>query len=140
MNFDSGFFLLSAFFLGGFALLGGLAALYQVARIRRELLRLKRTCALQETAILSLRGALSILSTGELGQEQRQEMMERRIRDLADRQQSLLMRDPETRPYAQAIRMVQKGASVQDVMEHCCLTQGEAELIVSLHGDPGNRI
>jgi len=109
-------------------------ALYMSRRTFMESARLRRIQALQETAILSLRGALTALFAEESGQEERQERIERCIRDISDRQESQLMRDPETRPYAQAINMVRKGVGVETIIENCGLTRGEADLIASLHG------
>lgn len=135
----SDFFFWLALGLSVLALIAVKGALRRIGEVRREIVQLRRIQSIQETAILSLRGAMTAMSTGELGQEQRQEAMEQRMRELADRQESLLMRDPETRPYAQAIRMVQKGAPLEEIIDSCGLTRGEAELIVSLHGDPDHR-
>ena len=38
-----------------------------------------------------------------------------------------------SRPYQQAIRMVHKGASVDEIMSICEMSRGEAELIVMMH-------
>ena len=134
MNPDSELLLPLVLLLSGAALVAAGVAWYTARRVRDEHARLRRTLALQETAILSLRGALSAAFAGEFGQEQRQERIERRLRELAERQEAMLMNDPETRPYAQAIRLVQKGADTATIMENCGLTRGEAELIVALHG------
>lgn len=140
MNPDSELFIPLLVLICSAALVVAAVAMLNAYRALSEVARLKRSLALQETAILSLRGALSAVFAEEFGQGQRQEQIEKRLRDLANRQESLLMRDPETRPYAQAVRMVQKGAGIDAVMENCGLTRGEAELIAALHGkEAGSR-
>jgi hypothetical protein len=41
--------------------------------------------------------------------------------------------DGDGRAYSQAIKLVQKGASVEELMEVCGLARGEAELIAMMH-------
>ncbi|MDD3519412.1 MAG: DUF2802 domain-containing protein [Chromatiales bacterium] len=131
------------FFQHWMAWLPGLAALIiclvLLSRMNLQLRRLRQQCALQETAILSLRGALSALCSDEMGVDQRQTLVERKLKQLSEQQQQLLMRDPESGPYMQAIRLAQKGASKEEIMSTCGLTRGEVELIASLHGGDSPR-
>ncbi|OOG26214.1 hypothetical protein B1C78_05265 [Thioalkalivibrio denitrificans] len=112
------------------ALGGGVAAWWAVAHVRR----LQRRIMIQETALLSLRGALSAVCSGEMATDKRQAEVERRLRQLAEQQETLLMRDPEQGPYQHAMRMAVQGASREDLMKACGLTRGEADLLLALHG------
>lgn len=106
------------------------AAWWSVARLRR----LERRVMIQETALLSLRGALSAVCSGEMASDQRQAEVERRLRQLAEQQELLLMRDPEQGPYQHAMRMAVQGAGREELMKTCGLTRGEADLLLALHG------
>lgn len=105
-------------------------ALWAVARVRR----LSRRVMIQETALLSLRGALSAVCSSEMATDQRQAEVERRLRQLAEQQEQLLLRDPEQGPYQHAMRLATQGAGREELMKTCGLTRGEADLLLALHG------
>jgi hypothetical protein len=105
-------------------------ALVSMARVRR----LTRRVMIQETALLSLRGALSAVCSSEMATDQRQAEVERRLRQVAEKQELLLLRDPEQGPYQHAMRLATQGASREELMKTCALTRGEADLLLALHG------
>jgi len=105
-------------------------ALVSMARVRR----LTRRVMIQETALLSLRGALSAVCSSDMATDQRQADVERRLRQLAEKQEQLLLRDPEQGPYQHAMRLATQGASREELMKTCALTRGEADLLLALHG------
>jgi uncharacterized protein HemX len=117
------------------AMLAAGTAWWAVVRMRR----IQRHLMIQETALLSLRGALSAVSSGEMANDQRQADIERRLRQLAEQQEQLLMRDPEQGPYQHAMRLASHGASREDLMNTCGLTRGEADLLLALHAAPSGR-
>lgn len=51
---------------------------------------------------------------------------------LNDKVQEVEYLDPETRLYAQAAKMVEAGASVDELMQECELPRAEAELLLSV--------
>ncbi|MFO8004781.1 DUF2802 domain-containing protein [Thioalkalivibrio sp.] len=104
-----------------------------------EVGRLRRRMLLQEDALLSLRGALSAVCSEETANDQRQPDLDldRRLRQLTEQQEQLLMRDPELGPYHHAMRLAMKGSSPEELMETCGLTRGEADLLLSLHQSRG---
>ncbi len=51
---------------------------------------------------------------------------------LSDKVQEVEYLDPETRLYAQAAKMVEAGASVDELMQECDLPRAEAELLLSV--------
>ncbi|ACL72434.1 DUF2802 domain-containing protein [Thioalkalivibrio sulfidiphilus] len=108
-------------------------ALWAMARVRR----LGRRVMIQETALLSLRGALSAVCSSEMATDQRQAEVERRLRQLAEQQEQLLLRDPDQGPYQHAMRLATQGASREELMKTCGLTRGEADLLLALHGGSG---
>lgn len=53
---------------------------------------------------------------------------------LENRQQRVEQQDVQGMPYNQASRLVQMGASTDDLMQACGLSRSEAELMLKLHG------
>jgi len=99
-----------------------------------EVRRLQRRQMIQETVLLSLKGALSAVCSDELAVDQRQAELERRMRQLAEQQEQMLSRDPEQGPYRHAVRLAAQGASREEIMKACGVSRGEADLLRSLHG------
>lgn len=62
--------------------------------------------------------------------------LERRLKQVSDRQDQLEMNGPDGRPFHNAIRMVRHGAGADRIIENCGLSPGEAELVVRMHGVP----
>lgn len=53
--------------------------------------------------------------------------------ELQSRQEKLAEQDPQSRFYANAVKLITGGASLEDVMRECDLPRAEAELLFSLH-------
>jgi hypothetical protein len=94
---------------------------------------LRRALALRDAAIGGVKNDVAALCAGAVGVGERQTRLEQRFEQLRTRQQEIELQEPEARPYAQAIRLVQNGAQVEDVISACGLTRSEAELVVMLH-------
>ncbi|TVP81618.1 DUF2802 domain-containing protein [Thioalkalivibrio sp.] len=114
------------------------AALGLAAVIWIRVQHLQRRLATQETELLSLKGALSAICSDDMVTDHRQGELEQRLRRLADQQEQLLMRDPETGPYHHALRLAAQGASREDLVKNCGLSRGEAELLLSLNRPSGD--
>lgn len=56
------------------------------------------------------------------------------VAPLPDKLLQLEQRDPDTLSFAQAAKLVNMGASVDELTQACGLTQAEAELMRKLHG------
>ncbi|MCB1875164.1 MAG: DUF2802 domain-containing protein [Chromatiales bacterium] len=80
-----------------------------------------------------LEQALSGLTNGSMNMGGRVVRMETHLRELRDGQDRLTQVSDATQPYGPAIRMVQGGASVEDLITNCNLTRSEAELIHRMH-------
>lgn len=57
------------------------------------------------------------------------------VSPIPDKLLQLEQRDPETLSFAQAAKLVNMGASVDELTQACGLTQAEAELMRKLHGN-----
>jgi len=87
------------------------------------------------------------LRTGLIGTGQRLLQAERYIQQLeqalaalseqqqllTEQQQKLELTDPDSRLYNRAVKMVQLGAPLEEVMRECELPRAEAELLFNLH-------
>ena len=109
-----------------FSLLLGLYLLRRDRQLAREL------DTLQEN-INELQRDMAALCTGAVGMGERLARVEQRSRRLKLRQEQLEMRDADKRPYEHAIRMVHKGAPVEEIMDVCHISRSEAELITMMH-------
>lgn len=106
-------------------------ALVQWARVKQLNRRLSET----ESRISALSDSISALCSGAVGVDQRVNRLERRGRDLVYRQETMESQQHADRPYAEAISLVHKGATVERLEEELGLSQSEAELVFMLHGD-----
>lgn len=86
-----------------------------------------------EQDLAAVKDDLRGLCAGAVGIDERLARLESRGRRLIERQEQLELRDQGERLYAPAIRMVHKGASVDELVSVCGLTRGEAELISMMH-------
>lgn len=55
------------------------------------------------------------------------------LQELSDKQQALALSDPESKIYSRAMKMVQLGADLEEIMRECELPRAEAELLYNLH-------
>ncbi|HEY9044066.1 MAG TPA: DUF2802 domain-containing protein [Rheinheimera sp.] len=55
------------------------------------------------------------------------------MQELSDKQQAMEMTDPESKIYSRAMKMVQLGADLDEIMRECELPRAEAELLFNLH-------
>ncbi|HEC12159.1 MAG TPA: DUF2802 domain-containing protein [Acidiferrobacteraceae bacterium] len=71
---------------------------------------------------------------GGLGR--RMVQLETQFRLLAERQDQFDLSQPSSAPYRTAIRLAERGASVQEISTTCKLSASEAQLINTLHRPP----
>jgi len=112
-----------------------MSMLFIVDQIR--LRKLQQKITQQETLMNTLKADIQALFTGAVGEDNRIYMLEKKARRIIERQEQFENSKHAERPYEQAIRMVQKGSSVKDLMAVCNLSQGEADLIMMLHSNSG---
>ena len=65
--------------------------------------------------------------------EQEIKVLQQRQQELGVRQDKLVHPEPEARSFEQAIKLAQKGASVEELMDIYDLSRGEAELMSMMH-------
>ena len=55
------------------------------------------------------------------------------IKKTQENQNNLVAQAPENRLYTRAVKMVELGASIEELMVECELPRAEAELLLNLH-------
>ncbi|MBZ9610256.1 DUF2802 domain-containing protein [Rheinheimera maricola] len=127
------------------AILACAAALYWwFARMQRSLQekwqQFEQQLDYQAQQLQQSRHELEELRSGVIGVGQRVlqldsslSMLSQQLGALADKQQALELVDPESKIYSRAMKMVQLGADLDEIMRECELPQAEAELLFNLH-------
>ncbi len=87
------------------------------------------------TRLEHLQSNLADVCAGLTKVDDKTSSIEKRIKQVYERQDRIAMSEQSERPYSQAIKMVQNGASENDLMKTCGMTEGEAQLIVMLHAN-----
>ncbi len=95
--------------------------------------RLKRAAA-STTELQALRTDLGAMCASIAGFSERLIRIEQQLRNVGDRQDQLELRPGGERSYVHAIRMVQKGAGMEELVASCGINRGEAELLLRVHG------
>ena len=111
----------------------GPGVLVLIAILLRVDLKLKRHYDELATRMMEAEGRLSVLQALE-NDDTRERELEERVDLLVRQYEQLMLRDAETGPYFRAVRIAEKGASVDSMIEQTGVTRVEAELIHKLHG------
>ena len=73
------------------------------------------------------------LQSVSIGAGQKLVELERKLVTLDEVQQEMSIQAPENKLYSRAVKMVELGADVAEIMAECELPKAEAELLLSLH-------
>lgn len=65
-------------------------------------------------------------------QEQQQTLLQQ-LQQVQEQQQALALNDPDSKIYSRAMKMVELGADLEEIIRECELPQAEAELLYNLH-------
>ncbi|MGB0833513.1 MAG: DUF2802 domain-containing protein [Psychrobium sp.] len=103
---------------------------------QRQISALKLLFHEQQRQIATIKDEIHELRNGTLGVGSRVQDVEGKLAQAMERQEQLsqVNIDPQSKLYGHAMKMVELGANVEDIMKECDLPRGEAELLVSLHG------
>lgn len=82
----------------------------------------------------SLQNAVSKLNVELQEERDNRRLIEVQLKTMRTRLRQFDLREPQAIPYNHAITMVKRGAAAHDLIAACGLSQGEAELIISIHG------
>ena len=84
-----------------------------------------------------LRSEISEIRTGLLSIGKRVLEVEQQNQDLMQQQAAKKYDDPDAKIYSRAVKMVELGADLDEVIRECELPRAEAELLFSLHKQKG---
>ena len=105
-----------------------------------KLQQLEQQLDYQAQQLQQSRHELEELRAGVIGVGQRVLQMDNRqlqlaehVQALNDKQQALELTDPDAKIYSRAMKMVQLGAGLDEIMQECELPRAEAELLFNLH-------
>lgn len=73
------------------------------------------------------------IHSGSIGMGKKIQQLESLVRKTQENQQNLVAQAPENRLYTRAVKMVQLGATIEELMAECELPRAEAELLLNLH-------
>lgn len=73
------------------------------------------------------------IHSGTVGMGKKLQQLDIVVRKTQENQVNLVASAPENRLYTRAMKMVELGASVEELMSDCELPRAEAELLVNLH-------
>ena len=103
------------------------------------LLRVKRsykdmTDILQDAQqrVKQMEQELGALCSASVGAGDHVVKLEQKVRRIIERQNLLELRSSNDRPYSQASQLVHRGADIEELVNTCGLTRGEAELLVMM--------
>jgi predicted nucleic acid-binding Zn-ribbon protein len=106
-------------------------------RFRRQVEALKLLFKEQQRQIANLKTELHEIRCGALGVGTRVQEVEGKLAQAIERQDEIVSQtqyqDPQSRLYSHAMKLVERGADVDEIVHECELPRAEAELLVSLH-------
>lgn len=91
--------------------------------------------ALQQNSIL--RSEVAEMRAGMLSIGKRLVTVEQKNQELAQQQDAQKYDDPDAKIYSRAVKMVELGADIEEIIRECELPRAEAELLMSLHQQKG---
>jgi len=71
--------------------------------------------------------------SGTVGMGKKIKQLESIVKQTQENQLNLVAQAPENRLYTRAVKMVELGASIEELMIECELPRAEAELLLNLH-------
>jgi len=104
-------------------------------RHARQVSALKLLFKDQQQQLADLKEQLHELRCGALGVGSRVQQVEGQLAQAMERQEELanVSNDPQSKLYGHAMKMIELGASIDEIINECELPRAEAELLVSLH-------
>lgn len=100
-----------------------------------ELKQLKQYIVLQQKQLKELAHEVQTMTNAAHGVGKRINVLAAQIRDLDDRQEEFDLKEQGSQSMHQAIALARKGATIDELMDTCDMSRGEAELLMMLHAD-----
>ncbi|WP_333607832.1 DUF2802 domain-containing protein [Arsukibacterium sp.] len=101
--------------------------------LSRQLASSQQQSALAQSETEEFRSGIIGVGQRVLTLEARLKQLQQEMQELQQQQQVIALSDPESKMYSRAMKMVQLGAGLDEIMQECELPRAEAELLLSLH-------
>ncbi len=102
-------------------------------RARRQLEKQARQLDTVKNDLRALCNAAVHVGERVIRLERNHGQLQQRQQELGVRQEQMTYIEPEERVFDQAIKLAQKGSSIEEIMDICDLSRGEAELVTMMH-------
>lgn len=112
------------------------ACVVAIAMMLRHTRRLLARLLAAEQLVEQLQTDVRGLCSGAVGAAKRVSRVESTLRMQKERIERVELHEPGEQSYGQAMRMAKKGAPLDELVETCGLSRGEAELIITLNNQP----
>lgn len=99
-----------------------------------QLKQLKQYTIMQQKQLKELSHELQTMTNAAYGVGKRINQLAGQIRELDDRQEEFDLKEQGSQSMQQAIALVHKGATIDELIESCDMSRGEAELLMMVHG------
>ncbi len=113
------------------AIVGLTVLLFQ---LKQEIIVLKKYNSKIFSRLTGVMKDLQNMTNATYGIGQQVNHINDQVKNLDARQDELDLREQSDKPIEQAIALLEKGADIEEVMQTCYLTRGEAELLFRIHG------
>lgn len=101
--------------------------------LSRQLASSQQQSAMAQSETDEFRSGIIGVGQRVLTLEGRLKQLKQDIAELQQQQQQIALSDPESKIYSRAMKMVQLGAGLDEIMQECELPRAEAELLLTLH-------
>ncbi len=126
---------MTAILLSVLAVLAATTLIYQGYRLRQARLSVAElsydTGNLRER-LQQLEQEIGALCSASMGAGEHVVRLEQQVQRIVERQNRQDMRVTVERPYSQASQLATRGADIDELVESCGLTRGEAELLIMM--------
>jgi hypothetical protein len=110
----------------------GVVQFFTIRQIARERSELRELSSSTGERVHQLEQELAALCNASVGAGEHVLRLEHQMQRIIERQNGLEMRSTGDRPYSQASQLVNRGANIDELVDTCGLTRGEAELLVMM--------
>lgn len=87
----------------------------------------------QQTETEELRAGVIGVGHRVLVLQEQQQRLQHEFAELQAQHQAIALSDPESKIYSRAVKMVELGADLEEIIRECELPRAEAELLFNLH-------
>ncbi|MBF0264406.1 MAG: DUF2802 domain-containing protein [Gammaproteobacteria bacterium] len=106
---------------------------YQLQNVKKELLEVKEFNSKLFSRLTSLMQDMQSVSSAAVGIDQKVNQISEHVHHLDVRQDEIDVREQSEKPIQQAIALIERGASLDEIVENCGLSVAEAELLFRIH-------